>query len=258
MLEKIAKLLNQAENSATEAESAAFMEKAQQLATTYSVDLAKARHATKAKERTAPEQRAIYIGERRTRGLRTLVDLYLGIAAANDITCTIAGSATKVYAVGFAEDLDVAEALYASLVTQMGKAAEDFKRRGDWREETVWQGKPQSWLTARLNFQAAYARRIRTRLMEAQIAEEARITQEEKVEDVGSDSAPGAALVLVEKRDAVAEAAAPMLRRARGSYRGGTTGASSSSGARAGRAAADRARLGGSAALGGARGAIGA
>ncbi len=266
MLEKIAKLLNQAENSATEAESAAFMEKAQQLATTYSVDLAKARHATKAKERTAPEQRAIYIGERRTRGLRTLVDLYLGIAAANDITCTIAGSATKVYAVGFAEDLDVAEALYASLVTQMGKAAEDFKRRGDWREETVmvkdtgwrWQEKPQSWLTARLNFQAAYARRIRTRLMEAQIAEEARITREEKVEDVGSDSAPGAALVLVEKRDAVAEAAAPMLRRARGSYRGGTTGASSSSGARAGRAAADRARLGGSAALGGARGAIGA
>lgn len=68
MLERIAKLLNQAENAANEAEAAAFMEKAQQLATTYSVDLAKARHVTKSKERTLPEQRTVVIGERGTKG----------------------------------------------------------------------------------------------------------------------------------------------------------------------------------------------
>lgn len=329
MLERIAKLLNQAENAATEAEATAFMEKAQQLATLYSVDLAKARHATKAKERTVPEQRTVHIGERRTRGLRTLVDLYLGIAAANDITCTIAHNATRVYAVGFKEDLDVAEALYASLVTQQAKAADDFKRHGDWRAEKVYvrdrygwgEYKPQSWLTARLNFQDAYASRIRHRLIIAQREQEKSIRLSEEIQasmvhlddeglptaefslwlmqnhgidindledDTGTvlefteilrdhnhdwtrelvaeftaardaqDSAPGAALVLVEKRKAVDEAAAPMLKRARGSYRGGTTGASSSSGRSAGRAAADRARLGGSTAIGGTRGAISA
>jgi hypothetical protein len=329
MLERIAKLLNQAENAGTEAEAAAFMEKAQQLATIHSVDLAKARHATKDKERTVPEQRTIHIGERATRGLRTLVDLFLGIASANDIQCTIAGNATRVYGVGFKEDLDVAEALFASLLTQQAKSADDFKRNGDWKREEIYvrdrygygEYKPQSWLTARLNFQDAYASRIRTRLSDAKWAEEKRIkdAEAEKArrihldddglptptfsewlrnnhgldldnleEDTGTvlefsellrdpdddwtqelvaefvqgleaqDSAPGAALVLVEKRTAVAEAAAPMLKRARGSYRGGTSGASSNSGRSAGRAAADRARLGGGTAIGGTRGAISA
>lgn len=332
MLERIAKLLNQAENAGTEAEAAAFMEKAQQLATIHSVDLAKARHATKDKERTVPEQRTVHIGEARTRGLRTLVDLYLGIANANDITCTIAHNATRVYAIGFKEDLDVAEALYASLVTQQAKAAEDFKRHGDWEQEKVWVDRyrdgywdggyrPQSWLTARLNFQDAYASRIRHRLFVSKMEQEEQIKQAEErqarsihldseglptpsfsewlrmnhgldlnnlEDDTGTtlefaemlrdpdddwtqelvaeftasleaqDSVPGAALVLVEKRKAVAEAAAPALKRARGSYRGGTTGASSNSGRAAGRSAADRARLGGNTSIGGARGAIGA
>lgn len=331
MLERIAKLLNQAENAGTSEEAAVFMAKAQTLATTYSVDLAKARHITKNKEKTVPVQRTIHIGEARTRGLRTLVDLYLGIAAANDIKVTIAHNATRVYAVGFAEDLDIAEALYASLLTQQAKAAEDFKRNGDWKGEKVWhegkswwdsgEWKPQTWLTARLNFQDAFASRIRTRLHDAKWAEEQRIKDAEAEaakrphldedgnpteffnawlidnhgidlgdlgDDTGTviefsemlrdlddewtqailaeftaavaaqDSAPGAALVLVEKRKAVDEVYAPILKRARGSYRGGTSGASSNSGRAAGRAAGDRARLGGSTAIGGTRGAISA
>lgn len=334
MLERIAKLLNQAENAGTEAEAAVFMAKAQTLATTYSVDLARARHITIDKQKTVPVQRTVTIGTAGTRGLRTLVDLYLGIASANDIKCTIAHNATRVYAVGFAEDLDVAEALYASLLTQQAKAADEFKRHGEWRNEKVWvEGrskgwdwipgsyKPQTWLTARLNFQDAFASRVSTRLWEAKYAEENRIkdaeaeaarrphldadgnptpffsqwmfdahgvdlddldensgtvielaallrdlddewTQEILAEFTAAvaaqDSVPGAALVLVEKRKAVAEAAAPMLKRARGSYRGGTSGASSASGRAAGRAAGDRARLGGGTAIGGTRGAISA
>lgn len=333
MIERIAKLLNQAENAGTEAEAAVFMSKAQTLATTYSVDLAKARHITKDKQKTVPQQRQVHIGQRGSRGLRTLVDLYLGIAAANDVQCTIAHNATYVNAVGFAEDLDIAEALYASLLTQQAKSADDFKRNGDWQDEKIWvdgrykgwewipgEYKPQTWLTARLNFQDAFASRIRSRLSEAKYAEERRIRDEEAEAakrphldaegqptlffnqwlidnhgiDLGDlddesgtvielsellrdtddewtqeilaqftaaveaqDSVPGAALVLVEKRKAVDEAAAPMLKRARGSYRGGTSGASSSSGRAAGRAAGDRARIGGGTAIGGTKGAIG-
>lgn len=331
-LEKIAKLLNQAENAGTEAEAATFMDKAQSLATLYSVDLAKARHATKAKERTVPVQRTIHIGKAGTKGLRTLVDLYLGIASANDIKVTIAHNATNVYGVGFEEDFDVAEALYASLVTQQAKASDEFKRNGEWRDEKVWveskdwyrsgEYKPQTWLTARLNFQDAFASRIRTRLADAKWSEEDRIKKAEAeaakrphldadgnvtvefnqwlidnhgidlddlsddtgtnielaellrdVEDVwtqeilaeyqaaleAQSNFAGAELVLVEKRKAVREVAeATILKRARGSYRGGTTGASSSSGQRAGRAAGDRASLGRGTAIGGTRGAISA
>ena len=339
MLEKIAKLLNQAENAATEAEAAVFMAKAQQLATTHSVDLAHARHATKVKERTVPVQRTIHIGDRGARGLRTLVDLYLGIAAANDITCTIAHNATKVYACGFAEDIDVSEALFASLLTQQAKAADEFKRSGAWLEEKVWSDtswgyKPQTWLTARLNFQEAFASRVGTRLWQAKheaeralkdaeaqqrarlhmdgddlsesfkqwfydahglnldeddsTAQELRHSlMEVSCEELGGilatqmpehvdewvaefvteyavalseqdDHRDSTALVLVEKRDAVAEAAAPMLKRARGSYRGGTSGARSQSGQRAGAEAGNRARLTGSTPIGGVKGAIGA
>jgi hypothetical protein len=332
MLERVAKLLNQAENASTEAEAAVFMERAQTLSTAYSIDLARARHATKAKERTTPVQRSVHIGERGTRGLRTLTDLYLGIAHANDIKCTIAHDATTVYAVGFAEDIDISEALFASLQVQQQQALDVFKRADEWRNEKVWiekydrwgysdgQYKNQTWLTARLNFQDAYASRIRTRLYEAKRAEEQRqrdldaeralrphldddgnITPEFAVwlennhgltvDDLDDDDSfgvefsemlrdlddewtqellaeykaavdgsanAGSALVLVEKRKAVDEAYAPMLRRARGSYRGGTSGASSSSGRRAGAAAADRARLGRSTSIGGARGAISA
>ena len=180
MLEKIAKLLNQAENAGTEAEAAVFMAKAQQLAATHSIDLARARHATIEKQRTKPVQRTVHIGERGTRGLRTLVDLYLGIADANDVKCTIAHDATRVYAVGFAEDLDIAEALFASLQVQQANALAEFKKADTWKQEKVWhegrykgwdwipgQYKPQTWLTARLNFQEAYAQRIRIRLISA-------------------------------------------------------------------------------------------
>lgn len=333
MLDRIAKLLNQAENAGTSAEAETFMAKAQELATVHSIDLARARHATKAKERTTPIQRDVTIGIQGSRGLRTLVDLYLGIASANDITCTIAGNATRVYAVGFAEDLDIAEALFASLQVQQAKALDAFKASGEWRNDLAYvegrwtrddwipgQYKPVTWLTARLNFQDAFASRIRTRLIQAKITEEARQrrldeerakrphlsdegqptpefaqwlenyhglvvdalddddsfgvefsemlrdlddewTQEligEYTAAVDGSANAGSALVLVEKREAVAEAAAPMLRRARGSYTGGTTGARATGARGAGAAAADRARLGSSTAISGTKGAISA
>lgn len=186
MLERIAKLLNQAENAGTEAEAATFMAKAQQMATTHSIDLAKARHATIAKERTTPIQRDIFIGDAKTRGLRTLTDLYLGIAHANDVKCTIAHNATRVYAYGFAEDIDVSEALFASLLTQQAKALDEFKRNGQWRDEKVWSDrtweyKPQSWLTARLNFQDSYASRVSHRLLVAKMDETQRLKEAEEL-----------------------------------------------------------------------------
>lgn len=186
MLERIAKLLNQAENAGTTAEADVFMAKAQSLATTHSVDLAKARHATTAKQRTIPVQRTIHIGERGARGLRTLTDLCMNIGQANDLRFTIAHDATRVYAVGFAEDIDITEAMFASLQVQQAKFLAEFKADGAWKNETVWvergwnsEYKPQTWLTARLNFQEAFASRIGNRLYLAKSAEESKLRKAE-------------------------------------------------------------------------------
>lgn len=201
MLERVAKLLNQAENAGTQAEADTFMEAAQRLAATHSIDLARARHATIDKQRTVPIQRTIHIGEPNTRGLRTITDLCLNICEANDVRVTISHDATRVYGVGFAEDIDMVEAMFASLQVQQAKFLAEFKAAGEWRNEKVYvEGKfryvdrdgkvttalrawdtewvpggykPQTWLTARLNFQEAFASAIGRRLREAKRAIEA-------------------------------------------------------------------------------------
>ena len=321
MLEKISKLLNQAENAGTEAEAAIFMEKAQALATTHSVDLARARHATVAKERTVPVQRTVHIGERGTKGLRTLTDLYLGIAQANDIEVTISRDATRVYAFGFAEDIDVSEALFASLTVQLHNFVEAFKKAGDWKKEAVFRDNgpdseeqgwvsyvPMPWLTARLNFQDGFSSRISRRLTLAKREREQAIIDAEKeradrphldeegvptpefsvwfrvrhgldlddlddtsstviemmelLRDIGDNWTQeilaeylaalddqshnsGTELVLASKKQAVAEFYAPAKARARGTYRGGHSGATSHGAREAGGRAADSASLGG-------------
>ena len=185
-LDKISKLLNQAENAGTQEEAAVFMAKAQELATAYSVDLARARHITKSKEKTVPIQRSVKIGLRGDRGRKTLVNLYLGIASANDIRCLISHDSTVVYGLGFAEDLDVTEALFASLQVQMTKFSEEYKSEGSWKQERVTTGgwyendKPITWITARLNFQQGFANQIRSRLWTAQREEQDRLLAQEQ------------------------------------------------------------------------------
>lgn len=268
---KIAKLLNQAERAGTEAESATFMSKAQELATMHSIDLAKARHATVAKEQTVPVQRTITLGVKGTRGLNTLVELFRGIAAANDVTINIAHNSTYVVAFGFAEDIDIAEALFASLSVQMASAVSNWKREGDWKQETTyrpgrWAGgacwgewieseyKPVTWLSARLDFQEAYANRVGARLAAAKREAEIEAKAREVAEKDYSVTSGGTELVLVEKRAAVDEFYRRNSR-ARGSYRGGRR-VRSSGAYHAGHAAGNRAQLSSQTAVGGARKAI--
>ena len=249
---KIAKLLAQAEGpGTTEAEAEVFLRKAQELATLHSIDLAKARHFTVAKERTTPIQRTITLGVRGTRGLNTLVQLFGGIARANDVTINIAHNSTYVVAFGFSEDIDVAEALYASLTVQMASAAAHYRKKGTWRDEKAWSDRhweyrPITWLTARLDFQQGYASRVGQRLAEAQNEAEQRVVTTE------TDNLPiGTALVLAAKRDQVADYY-KTTSNARGSYRGGRRVGSWST-YDSGRQAGNSARLSGSTNLPGAR-----
>lgn len=262
--EKVAKLLAQAEKAGTEAEAQTFMDKAQQLATLHSIDLAKARHITIAKQRTTPVQRTITIGVRGTKGLNTLVTLINGIARANDVILNVAHNSTAVYAFGFAEDIDITEALFASLSVQMASAAAAWKREGTWRNDEVYRRdrygwgeyKPVTWLTARLDFQQSFAVRVGSRLARAKRAAEAQAEAAETTDtaDTTGNDEVGTALVLVEKRETVHDYHRQHSN-ARGTYRGYRDGGATSSRI-AGAAAGERAKLSSHSQIGGARKAL--
>lgn len=239
MLARIAALLRQAEGTDNPHEAEAFMTAAQRLATATSIDLAVARsHSATRTAAQVPSMRTITIGEPGSRGLRTYVQLFAGIATANDVRCDVATNSTYVYAYGFAEDIDASHALYASLVVQMVRACDAYLATGAHR--------PTPTITARLNFQLAFGSRIAQRLAEAR--DQAR---REATEDRAA--APGTALALrnkeVELRDHYRTES-----RARGTWRASSSSSGYSSAARrAGDRAGQQARLGGSPELPGAR-----
>jgi hypothetical protein len=242
MLARIAALLRQAEGTDNAHEAEAFMSAAQRLATATSIDLAVARsHADKRTPAQTPVQRTITIGTAGSKGLRTYVQLFVVIAAANDVRCDIASNSTFVYAYGFAEDIDASHALYASLVMQMVRASEAYISSGAHR--------PTPTITARINFQLAFGARVGKRLSEAR--EEA-----QREATTGRDSRPGTAIALRDK-DIELKDFYRGTSQARGTWRATSATAGYSSAARrAGDRAGRRARLGNGPELAGARSAL--
>jgi hypothetical protein len=242
MLARIAALLRQAEGTDNTHEADAFMAAAQRLATATSIDLAVARsHSDTRTTAQNPVQRTITIGNAGTRGLRTYVQLFVVIAAANDVKCDVASNSTFVYAYGFAEDIDASHALYASLIMQMVKASETYIGSGAHR--------PTPTITARINFQLAFGARVGQRLSEAREEAQREATK-------GRDSRPGTAIALrdkdIELKDFYRQTSA-----ARGTWRvSSATAGYSSAARRAGDRAGRRARLGASPELAGARSAL--
>ncbi|RFD26041.1 hypothetical protein MUBE_06235 [Mycobacterium uberis] len=239
MLDRIAALLRQAEGTDNAHEADAFLGAAQRLATVASIDLAVVRsHAASRSPAQAPTQRTITIGTAGTRGLRTYVQLFVLIAAANDVRCDVASNSTFLYAYGFAEDIDATHALYASLVVQMVRASDTYLASGAYR--------PTPTITARLNFQLAFGMRVGQRLTEARDQIRRAVTKDR-------GSSPGTAIALrdkeIELRDYYRSAS-----KARGTWQANRVSAGYSSAARrAGDQAGRRARLGNSSGLPGAR-----
>lgn len=194
------------------------MSTAQRLATAASIDLAVARsHAGNRSPAQAPTQRTITIGAAGTRGLRTYVQLFVLIAAANDVRCDVASNSTFVYAYGFAEDIDTSHALYASLVVQMVRASDAYLASGAHR--------PTPTITARLNFQLAFGARVGQRLADAREQ-----TRQEATKD--RDRPPGTAIALRDK-DIELHEYYRRSSKARGAWRASRATAGYSSAARA-------------------------
>jgi hypothetical protein len=258
-LARIGALLRKAESTDNDHEADAFLQAAQRLATLASVDLAVARaHTAERERRAAPTQREVLIGESGRRGLRTYVELYLAIARANDLRCDIARNSTRVFAYGFDTDLDTVEALYGSLVIQMVRASDEYVKSGRYAEELVekwspsrrqWEAKPVHAVTARVNFQRAFALRIGRRLATTKAAVTAAVDVERPT--------VGVALALRDKEIEIRDHYRARSR-ARGHWEGSwTSGTYSASATRAGDRAGRAARLGGEPAIGGSRASIG-
>lgn len=159
---KIGKLLRQAEGTPNEHERDAFLARAQSLATRHSVALAVARASVARKEqRETPVFEKVVLGESGKRSLARYVQLMSVIRAVNDLSMTISGGNTAVTLYGFASDIEVTKALYASLVVQMIADGDRYLRSGAHKREAV------HGATARAAFYEAWTARVGERLREA-------------------------------------------------------------------------------------------
>ncbi|MET9200363.1 DUF2786 domain-containing protein [Gordonia sp. NPDC003585] len=269
LLTRISALLRQAENTDNEHEAETFMQAAQRLATASSIDLAVARaHDPAARTKTIPISRQVVLGEPGKRGLRTYVQLFVAIARANDVTVDVAHNSTYVLAYGYELDIDACETLYTSLIVQMVAASDAYLRSGaykgetfarvvtkgnGWRARRVVEEKPLSPITARLNFQSAFAERIGRRLSEARDAARAEAIEAER------DSAQPTLSTAVALRNKEIEVS-DFYRtesKARGTWRPSSASAGYSEAARrAGDKAGRRAKLGPDREFGAPRGAL--
>lgn len=239
MLEKVGKILRHAEGAATEAERDAFLTKAQELATTHSIELAVARAAHEADEASpTPTFEPLRLGHRGQQSNVRYIELMLAIARANDLRCTIRSDNTGVTLYGFQGDIDVAKTLYVSLVVQMVADADAYIRSGAHR--------PVHGRTARAAFYSGWTERIEHRLQRAQWAAQASAGAYERGIDETTGVSSGAKLpALVAKEVEVRDYFAYMRRQhgVRGTWRG-SNGVADQRSVERGHAAAERARLG--------------
>lgn len=121
MLDIVSKLLAHAENAGTPEEAATFMEAAQSRAAQNGIDLAVARmHQAKKERAEEPEERRIQVNPyNRKQNRKHFMELAMHIADVNDVKYLIGGKEYTLHAVGFPSDLDVLEAMYVHLSTQM-------------------------------------------------------------------------------------------------------------------------------------------
>ena len=247
-LARVAALLRQAEGTDNEHEAEAFLAAAQRLATAASIDLALARaHSAGQAKQASPVQRTVTVGERGSKGLRTYVALFSGIGLANQVKCDVSHDSTYLLAFGFPEDIDATEALYASLLVQMAKSCESYLASGAHL--------PTPKITARLNFQLAFASRIGVRLQQAR--EEAERAARRDDRKRGRDTSASTELVLRNKELELVDFYR-QTSKARGSWRAVSSGSAwCGRSQRAGDRAGSNARLGAQSAFAGARRALG-
>lgn len=250
MLETLSKLLNQAENAATDAEAEAFFAKAQELATLHAISLADARaHTQRSQRREQPTHEQVGIGQPRQHVNSHLCLLSVAIGEANSLRTNIASNNTYIIWFGLPSDIETATMLLHSVAHQMVRSADAFVRGRTWVTEPDLEnhGVAMTAQKARKSYYSAYVPVIGQRLMAARKQAEAEYDR--------TTAGGGAALVLrgkeLEVRDYYDQAST-----ARGVWRGTRSSFSSGRAVRTARSDAQSARLEPSREIGGSRPAV--
>lgn len=204
-LDRLAKVLAQADNAATVGERDAYMTKAMELSAASGIELAVARaHQADKTKREEPIERAVLVNDyTRKRARDYFMRLFLDIAAANDCKALIGYKSYRGFLHGFPSDIEVVEALYATLSVQMEVEANAALRRGENKVqgENLF-GEPAKVSTVdgrvwRREFYDGFIGRIKARLWEAK-----RAAQKAAGADVESS---GTAIALRDKAKEVEE-----------------------------------------------------
>ena len=218
LVDRVGKLLAQAEGTDNEHEAAAFVERAQQLATEHAVDLelARAKQRERQQRGTAEPliQEQLQVGAKGRRGNRHRVLLYVVVASVNDVLVNVAHDSTYVLGFGHRTDLEVVERLWTSLAVQMTTAAQRRMDRGEHRDAGV---AGQSW---RLSFYDGFVDAVGDRLRQAR---ERAVAQSAARVPEPTAGATSAALVLRDKAERV-KSFYDTASQARGSWRGAASG----------------------------------
>jgi hypothetical protein len=220
LVDRVGKLLAQAEGTDNEHEAAAFVERAQQLATEHAVDLELARARQRDRQhRGGGEplvQERLAVGQRGQRGNRHRVLLYTVVASVNDVLVNVSHDSSYVLGFGHRSDLEVVEQLWTSLAVQMAAAAQRRMDQGEHRAAGV------SGLSWRLSFYDGFIDAVGERL---QRAREIAIEQRTPADQPGE---PSTSLVLRQKSERV-QTFYETASDARGSWRGAWAGRTRSS-----------------------------
>lgn len=187
-LDKISKLLRQAEGTDNEHERDTFFAAAQAMATRYEVELETLRQRTENREaRAVPIVKRVEMGQKGDRGAGAYTTLFVSLANANGMDVIHSNAWVDVF--GMPSDLDYLEALYSVLSIQMVEDCVHYIDEESWVGETTKRD-------AQRSFYDGFASRVAQRLRE---------TRDQTLRDLSRETDGNSAMVLVSKQREVKE-----------------------------------------------------
>jgi hypothetical protein len=241
--DKVSKLLTHADKAGTDEERRTYIEKAEGLAATHSINLALIRKKQADAEDNGERDRPI-TGEMfaltalpNTTYRNLAVELGSAIARAHGAQCTIRGKSQWMTFYGFSEDVHLTELMLTRVTPMMFEEADRYLKTPDHRYSGV------AAVSARITFCKNFAWEVGRRLAEA-----VKQTEREMVETLALTDGTASAsteLALREKAVEVADYVAYEFKRqgVKGSWKGSGTSNWSTGAANAGKSAAQNANL---------------
>ena len=240
---RVAALLAKAEGTANADEAEAYLAKAALVAQRHSVDMAVAAMSAEDR-RQEPTHRMLTIGEPRKRLNKMLISLLVNIARAWAVRVDIGHGSTYALVYGMPADLDRVESVFSTASSMMLSRAQAHVRSGTWQGTTYRppEGggpRPVTGAVARNAFILGFISRLGRNLEEASRAARAGAAQPGDNPRAGASGAARVEVALRARDLAVTEYHRTSSR-ARGTWRGSSSGAGSAMASRrAGERAAD-------------------